>query len=80
MNGHDPEGMRRNISRWLTPTDSAVTPSRASRAAVAVALGLDPNHFEDEDDEESELVLALVAAMRAVARQEIRKAQEAALT
>lgn len=59
----DPENVeraRRNIHRWL---DEDITPQKAKRRDVAVALGLD-EHALDEDDEEADPVADLVNAVR----------------
>lgn len=55
INPRDPEASRRTIARWLTPTDAAVNPSRASVRAVAAALGVDPSELVDEEDSDMPL-------------------------
>lgn len=74
MQPGDPEGMRRSVARWLSPTANAVNPSPASRKAVAQALGLPEDVFGDEgdDSEETDPVAALMTAIRRVVRDEIR--------
>lgn len=62
-----PEDARRNLARWLSAdADKAVSPSSSNRRDVAEALGLDENHF-DEDDEEADpwsLMLRAVQLLR----------------
>lgn len=61
---------RRNLHRWL---DEGIRPSRTSRAEVAAALGIESAALED-DDEESDLVGALMAIIRSLVRDEVRAA------
>lgn len=63
-----PEIARRSLTKWIAGKHS---PTRASRARVARALGVDPSMFDDGDDEEDEeLVRDLLSIIRRVARQE----------
>lgn len=64
------ERARRNLHRWL---DEGMTPHRASRAEVAVALGLSEDELED-DDEESDPVADLTNALRRFLVDELAKA------
>lgn len=59
LNPLSPETGRSNLMRWLR---GAHRPSRTSRRAVAVALGLPADYF-DEDDEESDPVTDLMRAL-----------------
>jgi transcriptional regulator with XRE-family HTH domain len=72
----DPEGARRSIARWLAPRDRAVTPSRPNVAAIAAALGVQPEELqpEEDDDEESDLAATLVHTLKALMRHERRRA------
>lgn len=66
MNPDNPESARRALNRWLSK-DSPKNPNQANRAAVAVALGLSPDHFdgdEDEDESEQEIMAALMQVVR----------------
>lgn len=62
-----PEPMRRNLARWIGGYNR---PSRIHRVMVAEALGVPVETF-DEDDEEGDIVVALVRAIRAVVREEL---------
>lgn len=59
---------RRNLHRWL---DEGITPSRASRAEVEVALGLESSSLAD--DEEEDAVAALMRGLRALVRETQRE-------
>jgi transcriptional regulator with XRE-family HTH domain len=60
MNPEHPETARRNLMRWLGGT----APEPANRRLVAEALGVDPRHFDEGDDEEeAELVRDVVDAL-----------------
>lgn len=45
LNPENPEAARSGIHKWLANKHE---PHRASRRAVAVALGLEPNHFNGD--------------------------------
>jgi transcriptional regulator with XRE-family HTH domain len=61
----NPQHTRRALHKWIAADPPA--PSKASRARVAGALGLDPAHFEEEDDEEDhQLARDLLALLRRV--------------
>lgn len=60
------EVMRRNLGRWIGGYNQ---PSRIHRIAIAEALGVPLETFDD-DDEEDDPVVALMAAIRRVVRQE----------
>lgn len=62
---------RRSLFKWLA--DGEPQPSRESRALVAEALGLEHDAL-DEDDEESDPVAVVAAAIRHLVQDEIRKA------
>lgn len=73
----DPENLnraRRNLHRWL---DEGITPSRASRAEVAVALGIPESELDPDDEEADQLMAPLVRAIRDLVRAEVRQAVEA---
>lgn len=70
MSPEQPEVMRRNLARWIGGYNS---PSRIHRVAVADALGVPREKFTDTDDEEEDLVVSLVAAIRRVVRQELAR-------
>lgn len=72
LNPSNPEVARRSLAKWNAGT---VVPSLESRSAVAVALGLNPSHFgDDEDEEESELYADLDAALNALVRHAVDRA------
>jgi hypothetical protein len=62
LNPDDPGTARRNIHRWLSPVGHT-KPSRASRRNVAVALGLDPDYFDAEDEGDCDLLGSLQALL-----------------
>lgn len=70
LNPLSPETGRSNLMRWLR---GAHRPSRTSRRAVAVALGLPADYFGDEDDEEADPAMALLELVRQIARQEAER-------
>lgn len=77
MQPGNPEGMRRNIARWLSSEVTAVVPSPASVNATAEALGVSPDALADEEDEDDQDVYApLTRAVREVVRAELRKAKD----
>lgn len=51
---------RRNLHRWL---DEGITPGRASRLAVSMALGIEAQELDGDDDEESDPVTDLMVAL-----------------
>lgn len=74
MQPDNPEGMRRNIARWLSPEETAVEPSAASVRATAAALGVAPEALAaDEDEEEAALYAPLSRAVRDLVRAELRR-------
>jgi transcriptional regulator with XRE-family HTH domain len=71
MQPENPEAMRRNIARWVSPEPTAVNPSRASVNAVASALGVAAESLLPDDDEEDAAVAALLyRAVREIVRAE----------
>ena len=66
----NPDAARRNLTRWIGGHN---VPTPANRDAVADALGVDRSVFSEDEDEEAELVAALVATVRAVARHEAER-------
>lgn len=74
MQPGNPEGMRRNIARWLSPEDTAVSPSRASVNATADALGISPDALADDEEEDSSVYAPLARAVRDIVRDELKKA------
>lgn len=62
-----PEDARRNLARWLAAdAGRAVTPGPSNRREVATALGLDEQHFADDDEEDPwSLMLRAVQQLRA---------------
>jgi transcriptional regulator with XRE-family HTH domain len=77
LNPTSPETARSNLSRWLRASHM---PSRTSRRSVAVALGLSPDHFEPDDDEEADLAVVLRRAVAQEVQREVARlmAREAA--
>ena len=69
LNPRSPETARSNLMRWLR---GAHVPSRTSRRAVAVALGLPADYFGADDDEEEDPVADLVKAIRRIVRDEVQ--------
>jgi transcriptional regulator with XRE-family HTH domain len=65
LNPGNVEFARRNLTRWIT---GGVTPTRANRQAVAVALGLDPSFFDEDDEEEAEMADLVRALMHRIDR------------
>lgn len=63
LNPENPETARSSLQKWLRGRH---VPSRASRRSVAVALGLPPDHFGDEDEEEDPVVVLMSAIERYV--------------
>jgi transcriptional regulator with XRE-family HTH domain len=72
MSPENPEPMRRNLARWIGGYNR---PSRIHRVMVAEALGVPLETF-DEDDEEGDIVAALVRAIRRVVREELKSREE----
>jgi transcriptional regulator with XRE-family HTH domain len=54
-----PEVARRNLSRWIAGT----RPTKGSRVLVAHALGVDPSHFDEDDEEEDSEMADLFRAL-----------------
>lgn len=69
LNPLSPETGRSNLMRWLR---GAHRPSRTSRRAVAVALGM-PGDYFDDDDEEADPALALYQIVRRIVREEAER-------
>lgn len=68
----DPENVdraRRNLHRWL---DEGITPGRASRSEVAAALGIKAHELVEDDEEESDMSMHLLHALRRFVRAEVR--------
>ena len=63
-----PEVARRNLARWIGGYNQ---PSRINRIAVAEALGLASESLLSDDDEEDDPLVALMAALRRVVREEL---------
>lgn len=58
------EDARRNIARWLAAdAERSNSPSASGRREVAVALGLDENHFDDDEEEADPWTLMLRAVL-----------------
>jgi transcriptional regulator with XRE-family HTH domain len=70
-----PDVARRNVARWIGGYNQ---PSRLNRIAVAEALGLPPEAFLEDDDEEGNPLVALMGAIRRVVRDEIARGHGAA--
>lgn len=69
----DPENLdraRRNLHRWL---DEGMTPNRASRREIAAGLGVRESELPEDDDEEADLVVDLIKAIRRVVQDELAK-------
>lgn len=71
-----PEQMRRNLARWIGGYNQ---PSRIHRVAVADALGVPLETFDD-DDEEDDIMGALLEAIRRVVRDEMKAREDAGVT
>lgn len=67
-----PDVARRNLARWIGGYNQ---PSRIHRVAVAEALGLPPEHFFDDDDEEADPVVDLMKVIRRVVREELARVE-----
>jgi transcriptional regulator with XRE-family HTH domain len=72
MNPIHPEQSRRNLARWIGGYNQ---PSRIQLVALCEALGVPLETFDD-DDEEADPVVALMAAIRRVVRDEMARAEE----
>lgn len=70
VNPDQPEVARRNLARWIGGYNQ---PSRLNRIAVARAFGMPDDSFLDEDDEEADPLVALMAALRRVVRDEMAR-------
>ena len=73
MNPNTPEQARRNLARWIGGYNQ---PSRIQLVALCEALGVPLETFADDDDEEADPVVALMAAIRRVVRDELARSQE----
>lgn len=69
LDSERPEVARRNLARWIGGYNS---PSRLNRIAVAHALGIPPEAFLEDDDEEEDPLVALMSALRRVVREELK--------
>lgn len=67
-----PEVARRNLARWIGGYNK---PTAANRNAVADALGVPRERFAADEDEEDDPVVALMAAIRRVVRDELRASE-----
>lgn len=56
-----PEQARRSLAKWIAP--GPPNPSKGSRRLVADALGLDPKHFDEDDEEEDPEVEMIVSVL-----------------
>lgn len=56
--------VRRNLHRWL---DQGLSPHRASRREVAVALGLDEHALDDDEEDALPTYHDLIEALRPLA-------------
>jgi transcriptional regulator with XRE-family HTH domain len=56
-----PEQARRSLAKWIAA--GPPNPSKASRRLVAEALGLEPGHFDEDDEEEDPEMEMLVSAL-----------------
>lgn len=65
-----PEQMRRNLSRWIGGHNQ---PTPAHRRGVAVALGLSPDYFDPDDEEDDQVMDVLTFALRQMVRQEVQR-------
>lgn len=70
LNPANPESARSNLSRWLRGSHM---PSRTSRRTVATTLGLPADHFESDDDEESDPVADLLRDLYRVIDERVRQ-------
>src|SRR5688500_10172956 len=71
MNPDNPEDAKRDLLRWFK-ADGPV-PGPRSRRRVETGLGVEAGTLDD-DDEESDPVAALMDALRAVVRAEVKSA------
>jgi hypothetical protein len=56
-----PEQARRSLAKWIAV--GPPNPSKPSRRLVAEALGLEPRHFDEDDEEEDPEMEILVSAL-----------------
>ena len=70
MNPSKPEQARRNLARWIGGYNE---PSRVQLVAVCNALGVPLETFDEEEDDP---VMALMAAIRRVVRDELARQKE----
>jgi len=73
LDPQNPEVARRNLARWIGGYNQ---PSRINRIAVAEALGLQREALLSADDEEDDPLVALMAALRRVVRDELSAREE----
>jgi transcriptional regulator with XRE-family HTH domain len=59
LDPNSPEAARRNLTRWIAGT----RPTKTSRVAVAVALDVAPDYFDEDDEEEDSEMADLVRAL-----------------
>lgn len=77
INPHDPEGARRNIARWTADIADAVSPSDASKDALAAALGVKREDMpDDEDEEDADVYAPLTRAVQDIVRREVERAND----
>lgn len=56
-----PEQARRSLAKWIAP--GPPNPSKGSRRLVADRLGVDPKHFDEDDDEDDPEVELIVSVL-----------------
>ena len=74
LNPNEPQVGRRAVHKYLA--DKHV-PRRSTRARLAVALGFEPGRYDDEDDEEEDLLLELLSTVRNIESLLAARAMEA---
>ena len=74
INGENPERTRRALNKWIKDVHA---PTRANRAVVTDALGMERGSLDPDDEEESDPVAALMLALRAFVRAELRQGASA---
>ena len=68
--GRDQETTRRSLNRYLRADQKSVIPGPEIRRELAEALGVDASEFTPDDDEETDLVAALISRL---VRREVQK-------